>query len=209
MTINIRMVDRFNPIDGDDYPLNTRVYRNVNNGFKLRAIRFSETSYPLTKAKWTELNERFDKHYGNFEIVGRTEYDFYLNLENTFFENIDIFERYLQYYNSDMAKPIAGSMIKTTYDLTNASESSGTSNGSNIDIPMDNPSNENPSSKTKASTNGLSTATQTGTQTVENSLAGERFGVEILIEYTKKFQSYTKLFISFFKDDFRLYEVYK
>ena len=206
---DIRPVQRFEPIEGDDYPYNTRVYRRLNPGFKIGAIQPSITRYPFIHAKWTELCERFDSHYGNYEIVGKTEYDFFINISNDFYENADTLEKYLKIYDSDMMDVTPGSKIKTTYDMHNTGTVEGQSEGADIDIPMDNPTNENPSSKSKNLNNSTSANSQTGTTLVESSLAGSMTAQQLVKDYMDNFHPYIKIWLNFFTNSFRIYEVYK
>ena len=206
---NIRPVARFEPIEGDDYPYNTRIYRRLNPAFKIDAILPSIVKHPKIFEKWTELCERFNAHYGNYEIVGKTEYDFFVNIANDFYENADTLEKYLKIYESDMMDVTPGSKVKTTYDVHNAATTEGQSEGADIDIPMDNPSNENPSSKNKNLSNSTSANAQTGTTLVESSLAGSMTAQQMVKDYMDNFQPYIKIWLNFFRNSFRLYEVYK
>ena len=206
---DIRPVQRFEPIEGDDYPYNTRVYRRLNPGFKIGAIQPAIPRYPNIHAKWGELCERFDSHYGNWEIVGKTEYDFFINISNDFYENADTLERYLKMYDSEMMEVTPGSKIKTTYDVHNATITEGQSEGADIDIPMDNPLDEKPTSKSKNQSNGESTNAQTGTTLVESTLAGSYTAQQLVKDYMDNFQPYIKIWLNFFTNSFRIYEVYK
>lgn len=151
---------------------------------------------PLTYAKWDELINFAKRYYAKFEVNGETYIDFANNLQLYYDKGSDTFERLLEVYDDDIAKPILGRDEVTEYDLvtaddrqyannssedtngtnednnttTNNLKTSGTNSNQtdNIDVPVDanDPNTQTPSSIIKD--NGSNSTSNTGTVTQEN-----------------------------------------
>lgn len=212
-------------IIGDDLPYNSQWLRKVPDGFGFKALTYPEDR-PLTYALKDRLNDFATDYYRNWEIVGTTYADFQTNLQVSLLENIDTFEKMLEVYNDDIAKPLQSRTIKRTYDLTDKGESSGSSSqssnvNSNVenteyDIPIDNGTGQATSKSVGSGKNettgsgtssGTNTNTKTGTETEEWSDVGVAPNYTLLNGFLDNNRSYYNVFVNFFKDCFTLAEV--
>ena len=221
----MQLLDNFDPIIGDDLGYHTTRYNKVPADYGFRSLQ-SRDSCPLTKAKWDDLIDFAERYYSKFEIVGETYQDFKENLQLFYDKNADTFERQLEVYNDDIAKPILGRTEKTTYDLTDTDaetvamqgESSDTGNGQNsiIDVPIDagNPNSQTPSQiDTNEQTNNGTNSSETDrnlehkqTGTVETVLSdlGVRPNYESLNGFLDNNRTYYDVFVWLFRDCFQL-----
>ena len=212
-------------IIGDDLPYNSQWLRKVPDGFGFKALTYPEDR-PLTYALKDKLNDFATDYYRNWEIVGTTYADFQINLQVNLLENVDTFEKMLEVYNDDIAKPLQSRTIKRTYDVTDKGESSGqSSQSSNVtsnventeyDIPIDNGTAQATSKSIGSGTNGTTgsgtssgtnTNTKTGTETEEWSDVGVAPNYTLLNGFLDNNRSYYNVFVNFFKDCFTLQEV--
>lgn len=221
----MQLLDNFDPIVGDDLGYHTTRYNKVPAEYGFKALQ-SRDSCPLTKAKWNDLVDFAERYYAKFEIVGETYQDFKDNLQLFYDKNADTFERQLEVYDDDIAKPILGRTEKTTYNLTDndaetvamEGESNDTGNGQNsiIDVPIDasNPNSQTPSQiDTNEQTNNGTTSSETNrnlehkqTGTVETVLSdlGVRPNYESLNGFLDNNRTYYDVFVWLFRECFQL-----
>lgn len=213
-------------IIGDDLPYNTQWYRKVPSGFGFDALEYPE-DHPLTYALKDKLNAFAKDYYRNYEIVGTTYADFQTNLQVALLENVDTFEKMMQVYDDDIAKPLQSRTIKRTYDITYVNE--GTMSGSNTgtvgsditntdyDLPIDNEGAQAVSKNTGVgtTTNNLkneqtnkNTNTHKGTETEDWSDVGVAPNYTLLNGFLDNNRSYYNVFVNFFTDCFMLMEAY-
>lgn len=189
----------YNEIIGDDLGYRTVRLSAVPDGYGFESVK-PHDDCPLTKASWERFVDFAKRYYRHFEIVGRTYQDFADNLQLSYDIGADTLERQLEVYQDDIAKPILGRTEKTTYDLTNTDENTGsdsetvkvestanddstttnnlttntdtTGQTDNIDVPIDasNPNSQIPSTVSKNTRND--TTTNTGTIKLENTSTG-------------------------------------
>ena len=207
-------------ITGDDNPFFSLTLRDLPKGMGFDGLIFSVDA-PLTFALKDKLVDFATRYYRNHEIVGTTISDFTDNLQVDLDMNLDTFEKMLQVYDEDIAKPTQSREIVRTYDVTDTNESSSTSEGNNestnYDIPVDNGTaqgtDKNVGNTTGTST-GRSTDTQsntakkTGTETEYWSDVGVAPNYELLNGFLDNNRTLYNVFVSFFKDDFTVMEVY-
>ena len=216
----------FKPIIGDDDPYITLALRDLPEGYGFDGLVFDPVK-PLTYALKDRLIDVATRYYRNYEIVGETFTDFRENLQLDLDLNADTFEKMLAVYNDDIAKPTQSREIRRTYDLKdtsnereNISEEGSTNNNNettNYDIPLDNGtaqgtdksvstgtgSNTNSSDRTLNGTNA-----KTGTEVEYWSDVGVAPNYELLNGFLDNNRTLEQVFISFFKTDFVISEVY-
>ena len=201
----IEKLKPYNPIIGDDLPYNSMELRNIPNGFHFINLT-PKSDCPLTIAKWDEMTQYAERYYSEYEIVAKTFVNFINRLQISYDENADTFERLLEVYESDIAKPILGRTEKITYDLSNVATGDNNSESNHIDIPRDNPTDENPTYKDGSISEINNTTKQTGTQTTELSDLGVRPNYESLNGFLDNNRTYYKVFVEYFKNNFTLSE---
>ena len=213
-------------ITGDDNPFFSLTLRDLPKGMGFDGLIFSVDA-PLTFALKDKLVDFATRYYRNHEIVGTTISDFTDNLQVDLDMNLDTFEKMLQVYDEDIAKPTQSREIVRTYDVTDTNEgtatneSSSTSEGNNentnYDIPVDNGTAQGTDKNvgnTTGSSTGRSTDTQsntakkTGTETEYWSDVGVAPNYELLNGFLDNNRTLYNVFVSFFKDDFTVMEVY-
>lgn len=193
-------MDRLNEpksILGDTIGYLSPRYEQIPDEYGFDSVQPSAIRCPLTARKWDELIDFAKRYYAKFEVVGETYVDFANNLQLFYDKGSDTFERLLEVYDDDIAKPILGRTEKVTYDEQTTNNGSSVSNGTdstdsnitdnntttnnlttsvnsssqtdNIDVPVDssNPNTQVPSSVVKDS--GNSTTSNTGTVKFESS----------------------------------------
>ena len=213
-------------ITGDDNPFFSLALKGLPKGMGFDGLTFSVDA-PLTFALKDKLVDFATRYYRNHEIVGTTISDFTDNLQVDLDMNLDTFEKMLQVYDDDIAKPTQSREIRRVYDVTDTNEgtatneSSSTSEGNNestnYDIPVDNGTaqgtDKNVGNTTGTST-GRSTDTQsntakkTGTETEYWSDVGVAPNYELLNGFLDNNRTLYNVFVGFFKDDFTIMEVY-
>lgn len=215
-----------NDIIGDDLPYNTQWFRKVPSGFGFDALDYP-TDRPLTYELKDKLNAFATDYYRNYEIVGTTYADFQTSLQIALLENIDTFEKMMEVYDDDIAKPLQSRTIKRTYDITDIND--GSLSGSNTgtvgsdvtntdyDLPIDNPNGQatSKSTGTGTTTNNLkneqtnkNTFTHKGTETEDWSDVGVAPNYTLLNGFLDNNRSYYNVFVNFFTDCFTLMEGY-
>lgn len=217
---------RFNPIIGDDLPYVSQTFRRVPAKYGFNALTYP-SDRPLTYALKDALNDFATSYYRNHEIIGETYEDFQANLQSDLLLNIDTFEKMMEVYRDDIAKPLQSRTIKRTYDITDAGTGKGKSSGTSkidsditntdYDLPIDNPTGQAVQKSTSegttnntdsASSESESTQKKTGTETEEWSDVGVAPNYELLNGFLDNNRSYYQVFISFFENCFTLHEAW-
>ena len=121
----------------DMSPTVSVMYQDINEDFKINRL---DTSYfdlpitvkgvlttrcPLLKSVWSILESNFNLYYATREIGGESEYDFFNMMQSCLNRNADTFERQLEVYYDDIAKPILGRVEKVTYDTDDTRKNTG------------------------------------------------------------------------------------
>ena len=121
----------------DMSPTVSVMYQDINEDFKINKL---DTSYfdlpitvkgapttrcPLLKSVWSILESNFNLYYATREIGGESEYDFFNMMQSCLNRNADTFERQLEVYYDDIAKPILGRVEKVTYDTDDTRKNTG------------------------------------------------------------------------------------
>ena len=221
----MQLIDNFDPIIGDNLGYATMPYNRVPAGYGFDTIA-PKADCPLTTAKWAELIDFAQRYYAKFEIVGDTLTDFKDNLQTYYDKGADTFERVLEVYDDDIAKPILGRTEKVTYDEKNteneSSDNTGTTSGTNnnqqdvIDVPVDasDPNTQTPSQVIKDNGGNESENTNeynrdyehthTGTVVTELSDLGVRPNYESLNGFIDNNRTYYDVFVWLFRDCFQI-----
>lgn len=224
--MTITKLDPFDPIIGDDLPINTIAYRNLPDGFGFDALTYPADA-PLTYELKDKLNDFAKRYYRNWEINGITIADWQIDLQLALNENIDTMEKMLAVYTDDIAKPTQSRTIKRIYDIddttdVNASDSNtgtvaSTIENTDYDLPIDNPTGQavaksNSSGTTtnnlKTTSTGKTTYGHKGTETEEWSDVGVAPNYILLNGFLDNNRTYYNVFVNFFKDCFMLGEYY-
>lgn len=216
----------YESITGDDNPFSTLQLKYVPKGKGFDGLVFPSDK-PLTYALKDKLVDFATRYYRNHEIVGVTVSDFLDNLQVDLDINVDTFEKMLEVYDEDIAKPTQSREIRRTYDLedsdigseTNTTESSNnsTSESTDYDIPLDNGTaqgtNKNISTGSGSSngsgiTQTNNTLRKTGTETEYWSDVGVAPNYQLLNGFLDNNRSLYEVFVSYFKNDFMILEGY-
>lgn len=217
---------QFKPIVGDNLGYVSTQYRNVPRSLGFHGLNWPEDK-PLSLAVKDKLIDFAERFYRDFEIVGKTYVDFSLNLQVDLDLNIDTLEKMLEVYNDDIAKPTQSRTIRRTYDTSDDTTGSTTSEDSSsinndsvttdYDIPLDNGTAQGVSKQESGSTTGAhSTNTvnnnqsmkKTGTETEEWSDVGVAPNYELLNGFLDNNRTMYAVFVDFFRNDFTLQEVF-
>lgn len=216
----------YESITGDDNPFSTLQLKYVPEGKGFDGLVFP-TDKPLTYTLKDKLVDFATRYYRNHEIVGVTVSDFLDNLQVDLDINVDTFEKMLEVYDEDIAKPTQSREIRRTYDLedsdigseTNTTESNNnsTSESTDYDIPLDNGTvqgtNKNISTGSGSSngsgiTQTNNTLRKTGTETEYWSDVGVAPNYQLLNGFLDNNRSLYEEFVSYFKNDFMILEGY-
>lgn len=143
-----------------DYePRTSMLYTDVSDEFKLSSADVDTSRLGVrTLAVWDTLVENFELFYATREIGYDTEIGFFSAMQSCLNRNADTFERQLEVYDDDIAKPILGRTEKVTYDtidkrdgtfdsdITYGRVTTDTESGNNIEhhveVPADNPDDD-------------------------------------------------------------------
>lgn len=217
------LLDNFDPIKGDDLGINGPRYSKVPQGFGFESLT-QRADCPLTNARWADLIDFAKRYYAKFEVNGETWADFRDNLQLMYDKGADTFERLLEVYNDDIAKPILGRTEEVTYDLTDTNtgtvKDTGTvgNNGTNktkiIDVPADNPDDDTPTQRDETENNNTQTNDltrtddlthkQTGSVKTELSDLGVRPNYESLNGFLDNNRTYYDVWVWLFRDCFAI-----
>lgn len=182
----IKKLEPYKPKRGDDMGIIYPRYSQVPQEYGFQSIQ-PRSACPLTIQIWDELIDFAERYYYKFEIVGSTWVDFQSNLQLMYDKNSDTFERLMEVYYDDVAKPVLGRTEKRTYDTMYETEQEDTSTGAsdttvtndlqttvategqttNIDVPVNatNPNTQTPSSISRDTNDD--TTQNTGTVTTD------------------------------------------
>lgn len=172
---------------------------------------------PLTSAKWDELTAYAEKFYKQWEINGETIQGWFDNLQLSYLRNADTFERFLEIYDTDLAKPKYGKTEITTYDIHNDTSQSGiqhnVQDSAHVDVATDNASDDTPSQRDSntgdGTTSGSQTGAQTGTQKLETEDNGDKDNFQVINDFIDNNRTMNKVFTEIFRNNFTLMEVLK
>ena len=126
-------------MDYEVYPIDTspavsEFYQDISPSYKINQL---DTSYftqvvvkegvtttrcPLLNSVWDTLVDNFNLYYATREIGGETEIDFFKMLQSCLNRNADTYETQLEFYYSEVNKPVIGRTEKITYDITDSRE---------------------------------------------------------------------------------------
>jgi len=177
----------------DDTALLTIRLRDCFYDFKDLII--SPELYPNISAIKTRLVELANHHYNDYEIVGRTEYDFLNMLQSAFNIKADTLEKYLMIYSEILPDLNAGDEI-TEYDTNLNNNVANRTDEMPLNVPISQPTSLG---------DGTSNTKQTGTVTIKNK---NRFGRGIeptqdrINRFLNEHQTIEKVFIDMFRDCF-------
>ena len=214
MTIN--PLPTFDSSLGDKDPWVSMRLADVPDGFHFTDLPVP-SGCPLTAARWTELTEYAERYYEQWEINGETIQDWFDNLNLSYLRNADTLERFLEIYDTDLAKPKYGKTETTTYDIHNDTSQSGTQHNiqdsAHIDVATDNTADDTPSQRDSntgdGTTSGSQTGAQTGTQELKTQDIGDRDNFQVINDFLDNNKTLCKVFTNIFKDNFTLLEVLK
>ena len=110
--------DELEIIASDVNPTISKFYSTISEDYRIVSENL-DTSYlgERTLAVFDKLKDNFELYYATREIAGESEFDFFRMLQSCLNRNADTFERQLEVYDDDIAKPILGRVEKVTYDL--------------------------------------------------------------------------------------------
>lgn len=218
-------------IASDVNPTISKFYSSIDEDYRIISQEL-DTSYlgERTLAVFNKLKDNFELYYATREIAGESEYDFFRMLQSCLNRNADTFERQLEVYDDDIAKPILGRTEKVTYDLattddreatltnqeniSTSSVSSGNDTVHHVEVPADSPSYDVDRTRDKTtygksitdttsdSSDGSSTDNRTGTQTGTITTELSDLGVRPNYEALNGFLENNRTYIQFFLDCF-------
>lgn len=221
----IEKIPKFEPIPGDDLPVYSQVYEAVPDGY-----RFDDLVY---QSSWTHLNKLKDRltavanaYYADYEIMGKTYADFFRLLQNALDMNADTFEKMMDVYDDDIAKPTQSRTITRTYNLrdtgkttdnrTNTTTGSSSRTDKSFELPTDNTQTPYETTRDESSGSNSDKLTVTGTQSTEAGKTGTEtedwsdVGVApnyvLLNGFLDNNRTKERVFMDFFKDCFTLIE---
>lgn len=101
----------------DIQPSISKFYNQISDEYKIDKLDISLLG-ERTKAVWNKLVENFELYYNYREISGVSEYDFFCIMQSCLNRNADTYERQLEVYDDDIAKPILGRTEEVIYDVS-------------------------------------------------------------------------------------------
>lgn len=200
-------MNEFKPIVGDDLPILTMVLRDVPSGYHFRDLTIPDRA-PLTLALKDRLFSYCERYYRNYEIIGITIKDWFDEMQLVIDENVDNFEKFLEVYDDDIAKPVLGRERRLTHTETENNESSGNGTSKNYELPIDNVGAQEVDRVTNENT-GNSERTVTSEDMEYMSDIGVTNNWEKLNGFLDNNPTMEMTFSSYFKNCFTLYEVMK
>lgn len=214
MTIN--PLPTFDSSLGDKEPWVSMRLADVPTGFHFANLT-ALSGCPLTIAKWDELTAYAEMFYKHWEINGETIQDWFDNLILSYLRNADTLERFLEIYDTDLAKPKYGKTEITTYDIHNDTSQSGAQHNvqdsAHVDVATDNVADDTPSQRDSnigdGTTSGSQTGAQTGTQKLETQDIGDKDNFQVINDFLDNNRTLCNVFTNIFKDNFTLLEVLK
>lgn len=223
--------DELEIIASDVNPTISKFYSTISEDYRIVSENL-DTSYlgERTLAVFDKLKDNFELYYATREIAGESEYDFFRMLQSCLNRNADTFERQLEVYDDDIAKPVLGRTEKVTYDLattddreTSSTEGITTSNSStasgndivhHVEVPADAPEYDTDRTRDKTSygksisdsgeqsSEGSGTESRTGSQTGTVTTELSDLGVRPNYEMLNGFLENNRTYIQFFLDTF-------
>lgn len=162
----------------------SKMYQDLNSEFKITSTDLSTSALGVkTLLVWNTLKSEFERYYATREIGGETEYDFFCMLQSCLNRNADTFERHLDVYDDDVAKPILGrtetvtynttrtidrdSSSTTDYDTTDTNTQSNSDTVHNVNVPANAPTYDTDASRTKTDYGRTDTLVKDGTDTTD------------------------------------------
>lgn len=125
------MNDYFDELEflaSDVNPTISKFYSNISPEYKITSEDLDTSCLgERTLAVFDKLKENFELYYNTREIGGESEFDFFRMLQSCLNRNADTYERQLEVYDDDIAKPILGRTETVTYDLVNTDDRESTS----------------------------------------------------------------------------------
>lgn len=212
------------PTPGDGLPFSppawvSMYFRDVPAEFRFGALSdiVGRGEWPLSSLMWDRLATDLDAWFGDFEVVGSTLADFFDSLKKSWTMHGDTFERLLEVYDSDIAKPILGRTETVTYGssddpLTTVNVRTDSeireNEGSHIDVPVDgtvgNPTFKDIAKSKVVSGSVEDRSTQSGTLTRVLSDLGVRPNYESLNGFLDNNRTALKVLTDIFKNSFTL-----
>lgn len=201
------------PTPGDGLGFVSLRYRDVPEGFRIGDIVPDSKKAPKTAEMWKQVADSTDLIFSDWEIVGNTIADFKAALQRQYLLNVDTFERLMEVYEDDIAKPILGRTETVTYGDTLVTTTKDTeereTGSSHTDVAIDG-SAGNPTYTDKAVTkvnNGEVETTNghTGTVVTELSDLGVRPNYESLNGFLDNNRTWLEVIKTIFKPCFTLH----
>jgi hypothetical protein len=193
------LTNKIKPTPNDNLGLNTTKYVNSDWGFD--DLEYRVDLYPLINAKIEYLKEIVGLYYSNYNIVGKTQFDFFMNLQNAYNIKAMTLEKYLSVYN-DIQPDYFNPDLKTVYNV----KTSVKGNIRNDEMVITNNTDDYPTTASVSESENL----QTGDVTVKDNTKFGR-GIENTQDRLNKFISENKtleeIFIDIFKDCFIIMDV--
>lgn len=231
----------------DIYPIDTspaisEYYGTINQNYKIENLDtsyFSEpcikegiptTRCPLLAAVWAKLTSNFNIYYATREIGGESEFDFFRMLQSCLNRNADTYETQLEFYYSEVNKPVIGRTEKIIYDVSDKREQdvanvisyghvqesgeSGSDLTHHVEVPADAPEDDTDRSRDKTDYGRDVTNQEAGEDTTVSALDDETkktgtqttelssLGIKPNVEYMNEYLDTNKTFIQFFIESF-------
>ena len=230
----------FNPLDVA--PAISEFYQDIDDEYNISNLntdyfrevvtKQGETNIrcPLLNAVWNTLVANFNLYYATREIGGETEYDFFKMMQSCLNRNADTYETQLEFYYSEVNKPVIGRTEKITYDITDKREQdiAGVSRGTvsdqtsesgndlmhHIEVPADNPSEDTDRSRDKTDFGRITNNETKDKQISASAMDDEQkrtgtqitelssLGIKPNVEYMNEYLENNKTFIQFFIESF-------
>lgn len=200
-------MDNFKPITGDDNPILTIALREIPKGYHFKDLVFPERT-PLSLAVKDRLCDYAERFYRNYEILGISIADWFIDLQLALDENIDNFEKFLEVYDDDIAKPVLGREVTHEHDESESTSGSSATNDKIYDLPIDN-------GGMQETTRNVGDGSSSGSRTLKTtdkeymSDIGVTNNWEKLNGFLDYNPSMEKIFKDYFKDCFTMYDTMK
>ena len=203
----IEKLKPYNPIIGDDDPYVTLALKDVPNGFHFKDLIIPDR-YILTKGVQDRLFDYCEQYYRNYEICGITVKDWFTDLQLKVYENADNFEKFLEVYDDDIAKPVLGREVVTEHHELEMNEGNGQTENKEYDLPVDNGTAQE-IGRTTGDNSSLGTRELNTTDKQTMSDIGVTNNWEKLNGFLDNNPTMQMIFRDYFKDCFTIYEAVK
>lgn len=201
----ISKMREYRPIVGDDDPVYSLALRDCPRSFM--DLIFPDRC-PRTAALKNRLCGFADRYYRNHEIIGLTVKDWLTDLQLSLDMNVDTFERLLMVYDTEIAMPGMGR--RTVRSGSSSEETGGSAAGQtrSFDLPADNGDDQEVSrDESESSSSGSRSSQRLETEEVTDRGAVDQWTK--LNGFLDSNRTLEEVFVSYFKDNFTLYEVMK